>query len=185
MIDSTYCVCSIRHIYQCNPLWVCTPLHVPSYRLTTAFFSADALRRIYPKHSLVMTRDLQLNILRFPGVKVSPLEKTPMVSNLVFVPLARSLGGLPGILVDQIQFGAYQLSFNVSYQSSILRPLCLTNAIATSILGFRRRGKSRIGQLCFGKSVYWHTQFPLGFGTSTQTYILHQGNCLSDPLSTV
>ncbi|EDR12322.1 uncharacterized protein LACBIDRAFT_152223, partial [Laccaria bicolor S238N-H82] len=79
---------------------------------TTAIFSADALRRIYPEHSLVMTRDLQLNVLRFPGVNVSPLEKTPMVSNLVFVPLARSLGGLPGILVDQIQFGAFQLSFN-------------------------------------------------------------------------
>lgn len=131
-----------------------------------------------------MTRDWKLNILQFPGVNVSPLEKTPMVSNLVFVPLARNLGGLPGVLVDQIQFGAFQLSFNVSYQSSIYRPFRLTSAIATSILGFRRRGKSKIGQLCYGKSVYWHTQFPLGFGTSTQTYILHQGNCLSNPLST-
>ncbi|KIK04665.1 hypothetical protein K443DRAFT_675683 [Laccaria amethystina LaAM-08-1] len=86
-----------------------------------------------------MTRDGKLNILRFPGVNVSPLEKTPMVSNLVFVPLARSLGGLPGILVDQIQFGAFELSFNQH------------------------------------QFLVFVAEFPLGFGTSTQVYILHQG----------
>ncbi|KIM46377.1 hypothetical protein M413DRAFT_441472 [Hebeloma cylindrosporum] len=70
---------------------------------------ADALRRIYPNHSLVLTQSWGMDILGFPGASVTPLEKTPLITNLVFIPLARSLGSVPGVLVDQVQFGAFKI----------------------------------------------------------------------------
>jgi transitional endoplasmic reticulum ATPase len=75
-------------------------------------FSAEALRSLYPNHSLVMT---QTNLLGFPEVQVAPLEKTPLITNLLFVPVARSLGTVPGVLVDQVKFGAFQLTWKVSF----------------------------------------------------------------------
>lgn len=75
-------------------------------------FSAEALRSLYPNHSLVMTRT---NPLGFPEVQAVPLEKTPLITNLLFVPVARSLGTVPGVLVDQVNFGAFQLTWKVSF----------------------------------------------------------------------
>lgn len=77
-------------------------------------FSAEALRSLYPDHSLVMTQGYGINLLGFPGVQVTPLEKTPSITNLLFVPVARSLGTVPGVLVDQVNFGAFQLTWKVS-----------------------------------------------------------------------
>jgi hypothetical protein len=82
--------------------------------------SADALRRLYPKHSLVMTTDFRLNPLNFPGARAIPLEEVPLVTNLVFAPLARSLGPLPGVLIDQVEFGAFRLAWDVSQACIIL-----------------------------------------------------------------
>ena len=76
--------------------------------------SAEALRSLYPNHSLVMTQGYGINLLGFPEVKVTPLEKTPSITNLLFVPVARSLGTVPGVLVDQVNFGAFQLTWKVS-----------------------------------------------------------------------
>ncbi|KAF5322515.1 hypothetical protein D9619_000646 [Psilocybe cf. subviscida] len=74
---------------------------------------AEALRNIYPNHSLVMTQGFNLSIMSFPGATFTPIEKTPLVTNLLFIPLARNLGSVPGILIDNIEFGA----FNVSWKS--------------------------------------------------------------------
>ncbi|RDB22658.1 putative ATPase YjoB [Hypsizygus marmoreus] len=73
---------------------------------------ADALRRIYPNHSLVTTTDYRLNVLDHPAVLAAPLEKTPLVTNLVFFPFARAVGSIPGILADQIEFGAFKISWD-------------------------------------------------------------------------
>jgi hypothetical protein len=55
-----------------------------------------------------------MDIMGFPGASVTPIEKTPLITNLVFVPLARSLGSVPGILVDQVQFGVFKIIWQVS-----------------------------------------------------------------------
>jgi transitional endoplasmic reticulum ATPase len=70
---------------------------------------------LYPNHSLVMTQGYGINLLGFPGVQVAPLEKTPLITNLLFVPIARSLGAVPGVLVDQVNFGAFQLTWKVGF----------------------------------------------------------------------
>jgi len=55
-----------------------------------------------------------MDIMGFPGASVTPIEKTPLITNLVFIPLARSLGTVPGILVDQVQFGVFKIIWQVS-----------------------------------------------------------------------
>ena len=62
-----------------------------------------------------MTQGYGINLLGFPGVQVTPLEKTPLITNLSFLPIARSLGTVPGVLVDQVNFGAFQLTWKVSF----------------------------------------------------------------------
>jgi hypothetical protein len=74
----------------------------------------DALRRLYPQHSLVTTTDFRLNLLNFPGAYTVPLENIPLVTKLLFLPLARSLGSLPGVLIDQVEFGAFNMAWDVS-----------------------------------------------------------------------
>lgn len=82
-------------------------------------YSAEALRRLYPNHSLVMTQGYGINLLGCPGIQVTPLEKTPLITNLLFVPLARSLGTVPGVLADQVIFGAFQLTWKVSHRLTL------------------------------------------------------------------
>lgn len=60
-----------------------------------------------------MTAHLALNILNFPEASATPIEKTPLITNLVFIPLARSVSPLPGILIDQVQFGGFHVSWKV------------------------------------------------------------------------
>lgn len=87
--------------------------------------SADALRRLYPGHSVVLSTDFNMNILNHPEVVTIPVEQTPLVTNTVFVPVARGIGTIPGILVDHVQFGVFKASWNVriSCFNVILRAL--------------------------------------------------------------
>ncbi|KAF5322585.1 hypothetical protein D9619_000648 [Psilocybe cf. subviscida] len=71
----------------------------------------EALRNMYPNHSLVMTRGGGMSITSYPGATFTPIEKTPLITNLVFIPLARNLGSVPGILTDKIVFGAFKVSW--------------------------------------------------------------------------
>ncbi|KAF9006566.1 P-loop containing nucleoside triphosphate hydrolase protein [Cyathus striatus] len=73
--------------------------------------SANALLSLYPNHSLVMTQDYQLNILNFPGISVTPLEKTPLLTNLNFIPLPKSSSPVPGVLIDSVELGAFKLGW--------------------------------------------------------------------------
>jgi transitional endoplasmic reticulum ATPase len=61
-----------------------------------------------------MTMDFRLNILNLPGVQVFPLDESELVTNLWFIPLARRLEALPGVLVDSIELGSFRLIFDVS-----------------------------------------------------------------------
>ncbi|PPQ77701.1 hypothetical protein CVT25_011136 [Psilocybe cyanescens] len=84
---------------------------LPLTRVSHSSISADALRALYPGHSLILTQGYSMNILGFPAANVKPIEKTQLVTNLVYVPIARSLGTVPGILVDQIEFGAFKVTW--------------------------------------------------------------------------
>ncbi|KAG6854887.1 hypothetical protein C0991_012077 [Blastosporella zonata] len=73
---------------------------------------AEALRELYPGQSVVVTTDYNLNILNHPDVVAIPVEKTPLITNTVFIPIARGAGAIPGLLVDLIQFGAFRLAWD-------------------------------------------------------------------------
>lgn len=73
---------------------------------------ADALQRLYPNHSILVTTDYKLDILNHPGVVATPLEKTPLVTDTLFLPIARGLGAMPGFLLEFVHFGAFKVSFD-------------------------------------------------------------------------
>lgn len=60
-----------------------------------------------------MTMDYRINPLNYPGASATPLEKTPLVTNLVFIPFARSVGSLPGFLAEQVHYGAFNYTWEV------------------------------------------------------------------------
>ncbi|KAJ7240302.1 P-loop containing nucleoside triphosphate hydrolase protein [Mycena haematopus] len=66
--------------------------------------AANALRKTYPDHSLVLTFQ---NIFKYPKALFSPLPDAPLVTNVIFSPGARDNGKATGALLDQIEFGAF------------------------------------------------------------------------------
>ncbi|KAI0751550.1 P-loop containing nucleoside triphosphate hydrolase protein [Daedaleopsis nitida] len=74
-----------------------------------AVFGARQLRKVYPNHSIVLTEH---NILGFPGALVQPLSLPDVITNVVFVPLARRISHIPGVLVDRISFGAFRVGWD-------------------------------------------------------------------------
>jgi len=75
-------------------------------------FAARALRKLYPKHSVVLFADFSVNLFGFPGALIKPLEPSELITSLYFVPLARRLGKIPGVLIDQIKFGLFSVSWD-------------------------------------------------------------------------
>ncbi|KAG6879196.1 hypothetical protein C0992_004435 [Termitomyces sp. T32_za158] len=73
---------------------------------------ADALRRLYPGHSVVISTEFNMNILNHPEVVTTPVEQTPLVTTTVFVPIARGIGTMSGVLIDHIQFGVFKASWD-------------------------------------------------------------------------
>ncbi|PBL02323.1 P-loop containing nucleoside triphosphate hydrolase protein [Armillaria gallica] len=78
---------------------------------TPVHTALDALRKLYPKHSVVTTSDYRLNLLNFPGTYKIPMGSTPLVSELVFIPLAKNMSPIPGILAEQVEFGVFRLAW--------------------------------------------------------------------------
>ncbi|TDL29533.1 P-loop containing nucleoside triphosphate hydrolase protein [Rickenella mellea] len=74
-------------------------------------YAADALRKLYPNHSLVISADWQLNLLRFPGAYAEPVNPSELVTEAIFVPLPRHTSTLPGILVESVAYGAFKFSW--------------------------------------------------------------------------
>ncbi|KIJ51932.1 hypothetical protein M422DRAFT_26292 [Sphaerobolus stellatus SS14] len=75
------------------------------------FNGAHALRQIYPNHSLVMTQDFRVNILGFPQVFATPLEKDPLLTQLVFISLSRRDSPIPGAVIDQMVYGGFKVKW--------------------------------------------------------------------------
>ena len=89
-----------------------------------------------------MSADYQLNLLAFPGAYAVPLETTPLITNVVFRPLARRLGSTPGVLVDQVHFGSFRLAWDVGLFSFIS---CFGTDVNDSMTEIRIYGLYRHG----------------------------------------
>jgi hypothetical protein len=63
----------------------------------------------------------QFGVLGFPGLTVEPLERTPLITNLYFIPLSKRLVGVPGLLLDQVEFGAFKVRWNVRTTGLVAR----------------------------------------------------------------
>lgn len=86
---------------------------------------ANALRKLYPNHTLAMSSDYGLNILAFPEAYAKPLSPSEHVTNLVFIPLARRLGSVPGVLGDNVEFGGFSVAWKVGPCSALALATCL------------------------------------------------------------
>ncbi|KAF9821282.1 hypothetical protein IEO21_00890 [Rhodonia placenta] len=104
-----------------------------------ATFAARALRKLHSNHSVVLFTDYTVNLLAFPGAIFQPTSPDELISSLVFVPFARRLGSVPGILVDRIKYGSFKVAWD-KYDF-----------------------------------LLYVVNYPQGFGTITQHYLIHDG----------
>ncbi|KAJ7498746.1 P-loop containing nucleoside triphosphate hydrolase protein [Mycena latifolia] len=74
-----------------------------------ALQAANALHKIYPDHSQVMTYQ---NVLNFPALLSSPLPNAPLVTRVDVGGLVRSGGKVNGVLIANIEFGAFQAAWD-------------------------------------------------------------------------
>lgn len=77
------------------------------------------MRKLYPNHSLACSQDNNLNLLEFPGAKVTPVNKDEMITNVLFRPLSRHLSEVPGALVNSVEYGGFELSWKVEMNSFV------------------------------------------------------------------
>ncbi|RPD66739.1 P-loop containing nucleoside triphosphate hydrolase protein [Lentinus tigrinus ALCF2SS1-7] len=77
-----------------------------------AVFGARQLRKLYPDHSIVLSFDYTVNIFGYPGALIQPLSPPDLISAVYFVPLARRLSQIPGVLVDSISFGSFRVAWD-------------------------------------------------------------------------
>lgn len=82
--------------------------------------SARALRKMYPGKSVLLSTDWNTNILGFPGAVIQPTSESDLITSVVFVPFARRLGQLPGVLMDQIKFGSFHVAWDVRIPMNFL-----------------------------------------------------------------
>ena len=61
-----------------------------------------------------MTADYGLNLTNFPGASAVPLSPSELVTNVFFVPIARRLGPTPGVILDNVVFGGFNVAWDVS-----------------------------------------------------------------------
>lgn len=79
-------------------------VHASAKHAAQPLQAANALKKAYPDHSLVLTLH---NILNFPKALFTPLPDAPLVTKVFFIPGARKNGEATGGLIDQIDFGAF------------------------------------------------------------------------------
>ncbi|KAH9927199.1 P-loop containing nucleoside triphosphate hydrolase protein [Epithele typhae] len=75
-------------------------------------FMARQLRKLYPKHSVTLVQDHSTNVLGFPGAMVQPTSPADLITNCIFIPVARHMSSVPGVLVDQVQFGSFTVAWD-------------------------------------------------------------------------
>lgn len=70
-----------------------------------------------------MSQDYNFNVFEFPGAVTMPLKPNELITNTMFIPLARSMGA-SGILTNSIEFGAFTTAWDVSGLLSIRHDEC-------------------------------------------------------------
>ncbi|KAF8917862.1 P-loop containing nucleoside triphosphate hydrolase protein [Mucidula mucida] len=85
--------------------------HAGAKHSEPSHYALNALRKLYPKHSIVMTSDYRLNVLQYPHVLKVPMNASPLIANLVFIPLARNMSPRPGLIVDAVELGAFHVAW--------------------------------------------------------------------------
>ncbi|KAJ7638930.1 P-loop containing nucleoside triphosphate hydrolase protein [Roridomyces roridus] len=71
--------------------------------------AANALRKIYPKHSLVMTPQ---DVRRHPDVLSAPMPDAPLLTTTRVALVSRVGGTVAGALVDSVEFGAFNAAWD-------------------------------------------------------------------------
>ncbi|KAF7352639.1 ATP-dependent Zn protease [Mycena venus] len=66
--------------------------------------AANALKKAYPDHSIVLTYS---NVLNYPKALFSPMPNAPLITTTGFLPGKRINGRATGSLLNAIQFGAF------------------------------------------------------------------------------
>jgi len=72
-----------------------------------------------------MSADYGLNLTSFPGASTLPLSPSELVTNVLFVPIARRLGSVPGVLLDNVVFGGFKVAWNVRFFCSFRLDYCI------------------------------------------------------------
>ena len=82
-----------------------------------------------------MTQDYRGSLLSYPPAYVLPLSPNEMVINTNFFALSRK-GPIPGVLLDGVYYGAFQLVWQVSYWIAAIFALVLSHTLYRSIPSF-------------------------------------------------
>jgi transitional endoplasmic reticulum ATPase len=91
----------------------------------------NALRKIYPEHSVVAT---DINLLSLPALLTKPLPNAPLVSTLNVLPVSRSQGGeVAGVLTTAYEFAAFQAAWDVRIVTGAVLRLSLLYRNTTSL----------------------------------------------------
>ena len=56
-----------------------------------------------------------MNLMAYPGVMVEPLKDVPLIASTFFMSLPRNSSPKPGRLLDNVEFGAFKVSWTVSH----------------------------------------------------------------------
>lgn len=75
----------------------------------------------------MLAYDSTVNIFGFPGAIVQPLAPSDLITTVYFVPLARRLSQVPGVLVDSISFGSFRVAWDVRAPDNSLTCVVLTS----------------------------------------------------------
>ncbi|EGO27875.1 hypothetical protein SERLADRAFT_346820 [Serpula lacrymans var. lacrymans S7.9] len=60
-----------------------------------------------------MSEDYRLSLLDFPAAQIQALPTPESITNVIFMPLARRLGDIKGVLSQSVVFGAFDLTWKV------------------------------------------------------------------------
>jgi hypothetical protein len=83
---------------------------------------------------VVVTSPYNVGILGFPDLLAEPISADEVITETFFIPLAKRSAPIPGIVLDQVLFGAFRLAWDVSAASVSL--LAVSNFIHRNTTSF-------------------------------------------------
>ncbi|EPQ59004.1 P-loop containing nucleoside triphosphate hydrolase protein [Gloeophyllum trabeum ATCC 11539] len=102
-------VCDNDAVSSADPLYDYWMDQASGKRSGPELYGTNALRKLYPDHSLVLTPS---DVLLYPGARAEPIAPSDVITNLLFIPLARRSAAGPGVLLDEVFFGSFKVFWN-------------------------------------------------------------------------